>query len=284
MKRYFAELIGTFFIVLAGTGSLIGVNFMLSAMGLMLPYGLSAFMSAAAFGASASLMYFLFGRISGGHFNPAVTLAVTVADGVKNIKDMFLYIIFQVAGAFLAEGLLAGITGQRLTIGQVGCSELSPLYMNTVSAAAVELILSAVIVFAFLAVCRRKADGEISEGTSASVIGMSVFAVYCFGILVTGGGTNPARTLAADVISGADPLKQTLIFTVIPFVGAVIAYIGCRLLMTEKTVVSDEPSEDETSALNEETVSEQDENDEDDTADEISDRTADAETEEPTEE
>ena len=224
MKKYVSELLGCFFITLAGVGSLLGINFMVSAMGLMLPFGFSAFLSATTLAVTTGLMYYLFNRTSGGHFNPAVTLAVFIEEGVKNIKDLLLYIVFQILGSGLAVGLLVFITGQNKNIGQVGFGELSPLYLSLIPAAIIELIFTILLVLVFLVIKDRRAEGTIQEGGAAVAIGASIFAAFAFDILTTGGGLNPAKILVCGLISGGTAITQLPIFVIVPIVGSIIAF------------------------------------------------------------
>lgn len=225
MKKYIAEFIGSFFILLTGVGSLLGVNFMVSAMGLMLPYGFSSFLAAAAFAATTSVMYYVFNKTSGGHFNPAITLAVFIDEGVKNVKDLFGYIVFQILGSIAAIGCLYFITAQKQNLGQVGYGELSPLYIGVFPAILVELVLTIMIVLVFLTVRDRKNNGSENESTAAIAIGSSVFACYSFGILATGGGLNPAKILASAIFTMGTAIKQLPIFFVVPLIGSVIAFV-----------------------------------------------------------
>ena len=225
MKKYIAEFIGTFFIVLVGVGSLLGVNFMVSAMGLMLPYGFSSFLAATAFATTTGVMYYVFNRTSGGHFNPAITLAVFIDEGVKKVKDLFGYIIFQILGSLVAIGCIYFITAQKQNVGQVGFGELSPLYMGVLPAVLIEFVLTIMLVMVFLTARDRKTNGTATEGTVAMAIGISTFASYSFGILATGGGLNPAKILASALFSMGTAIQQLPIFFIIPFIGAVIAFL-----------------------------------------------------------
>ena len=233
MKKYISELLGTFFITLVGVGSLLSINFMVSAMGMMLPYGFSAFLSATAFAVTTGLMYYIFSSISGGHFNPAISLAVFIEDGVKKVKDLLLYIVFQILGAAFALGLLVFITAQRGNIGQVGYGELSPLYMGVIPAILVEIVLTILLVLIFLVGRKKKEENKANEGGIAIAIGASVFSCYSFGILATGGGLNPAKILVAGLISGGTALQQLPIFVILPFIGGIFAFLIFKGLFKE---------------------------------------------------
>lgn len=235
MKKYIGELIGSFFIVFAGIGSLLGINFMVSAMGMMLPYGFSAFLSAAAFGATTGVMYYVFNKVTGGHFNPAITLAVFIEDGVKHVKDLILYIVSQIIGSTLAVCIIGFMTAQTKNLGQVGFGEISPLYMGVIPAVIAEFILTIFIVLVFLTARDKKLKGETTEGGAAAVIGVSIFSAYSFGILATGGGLNPAKIFASAIVARGTALSQLPIFFFVPLIAGVIAFLVFKGFIKEET-------------------------------------------------
>lgn len=240
MRKYIGELIGSFFIVFAGVGSLLGINFMVSAMGMMLPYGFSTFLSAAAFGTTTSVMYYVFNRVTGGHFNPAVTLAVFIEDGVKKVKDLILYIVSQVIGSILAICLISFITAQTKNLGQVGFGEISPLYIGVIPAVIVEFLLTIFVVLVFLTARDKKLKGAATEGGAAVVIGTSVFSAYTFGILATGGGLNPAKIFASAIVAKGTALSQLPIFFFVPLVAGVVAFLIFKGFVKASDKISEE--------------------------------------------
>lgn len=244
MKKYISEFIGSFFIVLSGVGSLLAVNFMISAMGLMLPYGFSSFLSAAALAVTTGVMYYVFNRTSGGHFNPAISLAVFIDEGVKKVKDLIGYVLCQILGSMAAIACLYFITAQNKNLGQVGYGELSPLYMGVLPAVLMEAVLTIMLVIVFLTARDRKANGTATEGTAAMVIGMGTFACYSFGILATGGGLNPAKILASAIFTMGTAIVQLPIFFIVPFVASVIAFIIFKEIIKNDKANVDEESEE----------------------------------------
>ena len=228
MKKYIGELIGSFFIVFTGIGSLLGINFMVSAMGLMLPYGFSTFLAAASFGATTAVMYYVFNKVTGGHFNPAVTLAVFIEDGVKHVKDLFLYIVSQIIGSTVAVLLIGFMTAQTKNLGQVGFGEISPLYMGVIPAVVAEFLLTIFVVLVFLTARDKKLKGETTDGGAAAAVGTSVFAAYSFCILATGGGLNPAKIFASAIVARGTALTQLPIFFFVPLVASVFAFLIFR--------------------------------------------------------
>ena len=239
LTRVGAEVLGTFGLVLTilGTalyGQLTSLN--LIGVGIATALVLAGLIAA-------------FGHVSGGHFNPAVSLGAALA-GRVSFLDMLAYWVAQVVGALLAalvlvsaipQGLAAAITGDPEAgsadhFGSVanGWGEQSPLFAQTEgytaqagldtitfdlkTALILEVVATAVFVAVILGVTGRKA----APATAPFAIGGTLGAMIMVSGLVTNAGLNPARSTAAAVFSGGDALGQLWLFWVAPLIGAAI--------------------------------------------------------------
>ncbi len=229
MKSYISEFLGTFFLVLFGCGAMVALNFLVGAMS-MLPLGFTTLAVAIAFGTTMTVMYYTFEKNSGSHFNPAVSLAVFLDGGFNRAKDFIIYMIMQFAGAIAAIATIWLVTGQKSTLGQIGYGDASPLYLGTVSVAVVELIASFAFVLIYLAV----KENENTKKSAGLLIGLALTAVYAFSIPYTSGGVNPARILAPAVFTLGDTIKQAPILVLVPFLGAALAFLVFRGLISDR--------------------------------------------------
>ncbi len=229
MKSYISEFLGTFFLVLFGCGAMVALNFLVGAMS-VLPLGFTTLAVAIAFGTTMTVMYYTFEKNSGSHFNPAVSLAVFLDGGFNRAKDFIIYMIMQFAGAIAAIATIWLVTGQKSTLGQIGYGDASPLYLGTVSVAVVELIASFAFVLIYLAV----KENENTKKSAGLLIGLALTAVYAFSIPYTSGGVNPARILAPAVFTLGDTIKQAPILVLVPFLGAALAFLVFRGLISDR--------------------------------------------------
>jgi aquaporin Z len=215
MKRYLAELIGTFWLVFAGIGSaLLAAAFPALGIGFL---GVSL-----ALGLTVITIAYSFGHISGAHLNPAVSIGLWVA-GRFPAKDVLPYIISQVIGAFIAAGLLYIIvTGNGSPIGDFasnGYGEHSPGRYNMSSA----FIMEAVMTFMFLLIIIGATSDKAPKGFAGIAIGLALTLIHLASIPVTNTSVNPARSISQAVVAGGWALSQLWLFIVAPIVGAAIA-------------------------------------------------------------
>jgi len=225
MKRYIAELIGTMVLVLFGCGSAAIAGPVLGNLGI-----------AMAFGLSIVAMAYVIGDISGCHINPAVSIGMWI-DGRMEAKDLIMYIVFQCIGAIIAIALLAAIInssaylgGYATTgLGQNGFGMASSVGLNVVGAIIVEIILTFVFVFTVLGVTKKVENATIA----GIVIGLTLAFVHIMGIPLTGTSVNPARSLAPALFMGGQALQQVWVFILAPIVGAVIAGLLYKGLISE---------------------------------------------------
>ena len=213
------ELFGTFVLVLAG----VGVGMYASAL------GIGALGTALAFGLALLALIAAFGRVSGGHFNPAVTLGAALA-GRTPWSFVLPYWIAQVVGGALATtvlfvvaksnpGLTAEVTQSFFAAASNTFGAESPAGFGLVGA----LVLETIVTGVFVAIILGSTARDAQPGLAAPAIGLTL----AFGLLiltpVTNGSMNPARSLASALFAGSAPLGQVWLFWVAPLLGAAIA-------------------------------------------------------------
>ena len=219
MRKYIAEFIGTFTLVLFGCGIAVvsGGNLVATAL---------------AFGLAIVASAYAIGSISGCHVNPAVSLAMLI-NKKMSCKDFIFYVIAQVAGAFAGAGLLYLIiknTDLVMALGTNGYGALSATNITLLGAIIVEVVLTCIFVYTILGVT----SDDKTSNIAGIVIGLTLTFVHLLGIGLTGTSVNPARSLAPAVIIGGTALKQVWVFIVAPFVGAAIAALIFKFLNNKK--------------------------------------------------
>lgn len=205
-KKYIAEFIGTFALVLVGTGVIVLND---EYNGIITHLGISI-----AFGGIVTLMIFAFGKISGAHINPAVTVALWFS-GRLHKKHVVPYIFSQLSGAFLASFLLLSLFPSH---GNLGATLPS---VNLREAFIIEAFMTLVLVLVILNTLYKNR----SLAFSAIAIGGVVFLEAYFGGPYTGASMNPARSIAPAVVSGnIDTLWLYILSTLL---GASFSVITC---------------------------------------------------------
>ncbi len=231
MKKYVAEFIGTFILVFIGCGTAMTV-------GCDAASGCGYILSAFAFGLAIVAMAYSLGNISGGHVNPAVSLAVLLNGGM-DVKDFCGYVIAQCLGAFAGSGLLAVIWGMGGLVdktGGFGANAAADSASNPILfAIVVEIVLTCIFIMTILGVTSKKQSHGSFGGL---VIGLTLVGIHILGIGLTGTSVNPARSLApaviASVYGNGKPLSQLIAFIVGPFIGAAIGAVIYKSLEADK--------------------------------------------------
>ncbi|WP_406249633.1 aquaporin Z [Microbacterium sp. M] len=227
-----AEGFGTFLLVFGGVGTALFASNLYTE-----PAPNAAVYSAVAlaFGLTVVVGAYAFGPISGGHFNPAVTLGAAAA-GRIGWKDVLPYIVAQVVGGAVASTLLfligqfgpdGWLTGaQNAGFASNGFDELSPGGFGLGSAIIAEVILTAIFLFVILGTTHSK------RGTpfAGLAIGLTLTLIHLISIPVDNTSVNPARSIAAAIYGGVGPLSQLWVFLVFPIVGALIAGFAYKAL------------------------------------------------------
>jgi len=217
LKRSVAELLGTFWLVLGGCGSaVLAAKFPGVGIGLL---GV-----ALAFGLTVVTMAYAVGHISGGHFNPAVTLGL-VAGGRTKPADAVPYIVAQVLGGFLAACVLLHIVSGNGTdaiatgLAANGYGEHSPGGYDLTSAFITEVVMT----FFFLIIILGATDPRAPAGFGPLAIGLALTLIHLISIPVTNTSVNPARSTGPALLVGGWALSQLWLFWLAPILGAVLA-------------------------------------------------------------
>lgn len=225
MKKYLAELVGTFWLVLGGCGSaVLAAGFPDVGIGLL---GVSL-----AFGLTVLTMAYAIGHISGCHLNPAVTFGLW-AGGRFESKDILPYVLAQVIGGVIAGGVLYVIaTGQAdFDIGASGFAsngygEHSPGGYSFMAALVSELVMTGV----FLFVIMGATDARAPKGFAPIAIGLCLTLIHLISIPVTNTSVNPARSTGVAVFVGDWAMSQLWLFWVAPIVGGMIGAIIYKIV------------------------------------------------------
>ncbi|PSJ62295.1 aquaporin Z [Pseudaminobacter soli (ex Li et al. 2025)] len=223
-KRLLAELLGTFWLVFGGCGSAV-----LAAAYPGLGIGFAGV--ALAFGLTVLTMVYAVGGISGGHFNPAVSVGLTVA-GRLPARDLVPYIIAQVVGAIIASTVLYVIASGKADFTLAngfaanGYGEHSPGGYPLSSA----LLMEVVLTFLFVMIILGATHGRVPAGFAGIAIGLALTLIHLISIPVTNTSVNPARSTGPALFVGGWALQQLWLFWVAPMVGALLAGIAHKTL------------------------------------------------------
>lgn len=221
MKNLIAEFFGTFWLVFCGCGSA------LFAAGIP-DLGIGFAGVSLAFGLTVLTMAYAVGHISGGHFNPAVSLGLW-AGGRFDAKDLLPYIIAQCIGAVAAAGclylILSGKEGFAIDNTKAGAfasngfGAFSPDGYSLLSAFITEFILTLFFLLIILGTTDRFANNKFA----GVAIGLALTLIHLVSIPITNTSVNPARSLSQAIFAGGEPLMQLWLFWVAPIAGAIAA-------------------------------------------------------------
>lgn len=228
MHKYFAEFLGTFWLVFGGCGSAVlaaafpelGIGF----LGVAFAFGLTVLTGA-----------YAFGHISGGHFNPAVSVGMWVG-GRLNLKELVPYIVSQVVGAIAAAWVLylivqgqTGFTGTG-NFATNGYAELSPNHFSLASAFLIELVLTAF----FLIIILLSTHKNAAAGFAPIAIGLTLTIIHLISIPVTNTSVNPARSTGVALFAETAALSQLWLFWVAPILGAILGACIYKMLIRKE--------------------------------------------------
>lgn len=230
IKKLIAEGLGSLWLVFGGCGSAV--------LALGFPdIGIGLLGVALAFGLSVSTAMYAFGPISGGHFNPAVTLGLAAA-GRFPIKEVPFYVFAQVVGAVLGAGILyliaSGKVGYELSsgLGSNGYAEHSPGGYSLLAALVCELFLTGMFVVVILGVT----SAQMPYGFVPIAIGLGLTLVHLIAIPVTNASINPARSTGPALLVGGWAIQQLWLFWLAPILGAALAGLFWRYFADRPTV------------------------------------------------
>lgn len=224
-KRLAAEVFGTFLLVFGVIGTALFASGNTGLLGVALAVGITVIGGA-----------YAVGHISGGHFNPAVSIGAAAA-GRFSWSDVLPYIAAQIVGGALATTILFAIRsgapeGSVAGFDAVsnGFGDASPAGFNLVSVLVAEVVLTAIFLYVILGVTDRRAP----SGFAPLAIGLTLTLVHLVLIPISNASVNPARSIATAIFGGAVPLGQLWVFILAPIVGGLIAGFTYNLLFDKK--------------------------------------------------
>ena len=213
-KKTVAECIGTFWLVLGGCGAAVFAGSQIGSTGIALAFGLAVLTGA-----------YAFGHLSGGHFNPAVTLGLW-ASGRFSARNIPAYIIAQTVGATLAVLFIWALQKDCCNIAEYsfaanGYSEFSPGKYGFAACAAAETVLT----FIFLMVVCGATDQRAPGGFGPAAIGLCLTLIHLIGIPITNLSVNPARSFGPAFMQlltvNSNAMEQVWFFILFPLIGGI---------------------------------------------------------------
>ena len=230
VHRLSAEFVGTFWLVFGGCGSAVlaaGVK----------DVGIGYLGVSLAFGLTVLTMAYALGHISGGHFNPAVTLGLVLGRRF-DARDALPYVATQVVGAISAAAVLLVIANGKAGFSTSngfaanGYGDHSPDGYSLTAALVIEIVLTAGFLLVILGVTDRRAP----KGFGPLAIGLALTLIHLISIPVDNTSVNPARSTSQAIFVGGWALSQLWLFWLAPLVGAAIAGLAYRFLTGESGV------------------------------------------------
>ena len=227
LKKFCAEFIGTFTLVLLACGTATVLNCSTEHMGAYI-------LTALSFGLVIVAMAYSIGNVSGCHINPAVSLGVLLTGGMS-VSEFCVYLIAQFTGATAGAAVLGALVGFDESLGTnawflKGADTLGSWKRSLL----IEIILTFIFVLVILAVTSKKKY----EKPAGIIIGMTLTLVHIFGIYFTGTSVNPARSFGPALIKAfagsTDAIASYWVFLVAPLVGGALAAVVFKLLIKSK--------------------------------------------------
>ena len=226
MKKFLAEAIGTFSLVLFGCGAAVVSGKTIPGTVLAdAPAGIGVLGIALAFGLAVVVMCYAVGPISGCHINPAITVSMLVA-GKISVKDSIGYILSQFAGATLGAAILYAFQkgGPNFNLGEwaLGSNGWGPGYLGSYSAGSA-FLTEAVLTFLFLFVIFATTSKLGNSQMAGLAIGLTLVLIHLVAIPITGTSVNPARSFGPAIFAGGKALGQLWLFILAPLAGGIAA-------------------------------------------------------------
>lgn len=226
INKLSAECFGTFWLVFGGCGSAV-----LAAAYPELGIGFAGV--ALAFGLTVLTMAYAVGGISGGHFNPAVTLGLTLG-GRFAAKDLIPYWVAQLVGGIIAAAILYFVASGKPGFSAGGFAsngygELSPGQYSLAAGFVIEVVLTAF----FLIIILGSTSSRAPAGFAPIAIGLGLTLIHLISVPVTNTSVNPARSTAAALFADTSALSQLWMFWVAPLIGAAIGAVIWKTLLAK---------------------------------------------------
>jgi len=229
-KKYLAEGLGTFALVLFGCGAAVIAG--ISGVG---PAGIGLLGISLAFGLAVVVMAYTIGPVSGCHINPAISIAMLVA-GKLSMKDTVGYVIAQCIGAIAGAGVLylivSGATGFTMPEWALGSNGWGDGYLGGYDMKAA-FLAEFVFTFLFLMVIFGTTAKNASPAMAGLAIGLSLALIHMVVIPITGTSVNPARSLGPALFAGGMALQQLWLFIVAPIAGGLFAALVRKVFIDD---------------------------------------------------
>jgi aquaporin Z len=243
-SRLLAEIFGTFLLVFGGVGTALFASAVPTSQNTL---GVGYLGVALAFGLTVMAGVYAVGHVSGGHFNPAVTVGLAIA-GRTEWRHVPGYVVAQIVGGVLASSALSAIArsgpGDYLAQAQAkgfasnGYGSASPGHFGGVGVALTEVILTGVFVTVILSITAKPEYKAVAP----LGIGFTLTLIHLISIPISNTSVNPARSIATAVYGGATPLSQLWVFIVAPLLGAAIAGLLHRQLSRTRALAHSDQS------------------------------------------
>jgi aquaporin Z len=228
-RKLGVEALGTFWLVLGGCGAAVlaaafmpATNLGIGLVGVSLAFGLTVLTGA-----------YALGHVSGGHFNPAVTVGLVVGRRFP-VRDALGYVVAQLVGAIAAAAVLAvianGVDGFSLSdsgFAANGFDDQSPGQYNLLACLVCEIVMTALFLVVIMGATRRGAPA----GTAPVAIGLALTLIHLISIPVTNTSVNPARSTSQAIFAGSDYLVQLWLFWLAPLVGGALGALVYRAVL-----------------------------------------------------
>lgn len=215
MRKYLAEFFGTFMLVFIGTGTVIFADAGNLAIAL-------------AFGLTITMMAATLGGISGGNFNPAVSIAMMINQRLS-FKDGIFYILAQFLGATVASAILFIFVNAKMLpsdgFGQTDFPDIS-----AASAFLFEAIITFLFIFVILMVTSKTGDKQLAP----LAIGLTLSFLILVALNLTGGSLNPARSFGPAIFAGGSALSNYWVYLVAPIIGGILAAFAARFMGSQE--------------------------------------------------
>jgi aquaporin Z len=235
IKKLSAEFFGTFWLVFGGCGSAVLAAMFLTPEPGAVQLGIGFVGVSLAFGLTVMTMAYTVGHISGGHFNPAVSLGLAVA-GRFSWAELVPYWIAQVVGAFVASGVLFVIASGAADFSGAGgfasngFGDLSPGGYSMMAVLVAEVVLTAM----FLIIILGSTSPKAPAGFAPIAIGLGLTLIHLISIPVSNTSVNPARSTGVAFYAETAAVPQLWLFWVAPLVGAAIGAVIYKALLADE--------------------------------------------------
>lgn len=217
MKKFWAEFIGTFALILVGTGAAVLVGG---------PEGAGILAIAFAFGLTVVGMAYSVGTVSGAHLNPAVSIAMFVNKRLS-AKELLTYVGAQLAGATLGSAMLYLF----LSSANMDTTNLGATTLATDMSLFGGFVIEAVLTFLFVLIIMTTTGKNGNPHTAGLIIGLSLSALIFAGATLTGASYNPARSFGPALLVGGTALAQLWLYVLATSVGAVVAALVAKYVL-----------------------------------------------------